>query len=90
MILATVVPVEAAIARMTWLPTSMPGSPWLSELFTLAPVVPMMVWDVVRNRGVHRAYWWFLGLYVATAVVVELLWDTPGWHDTAKAIMGVG
>jgi len=90
MILATVVPIEAAVARMTWLPTSMPGSPLLSELFTLAPVVPMFVWDVVRNRSVHRAYWWFLALYVASAAVVELLWDTPGWHATARTIMGVG
>jgi hypothetical protein len=90
MILATVVPVEAAIARMTWLPTTMPGSPLSSEIFTLAPVVPMVLWDVVRNRRVHPAYWWFLALYFGTAAVVELLWDTPRWHAAAKTIMAVG
>ena len=53
-------------------------------------IVPMLLWDVIRNRRVHTAYWWFLALYVASAAVVELAWDRAWWHATAKAIMGVG
>ena len=88
-ILATSVPIEAAIARMTWLPTTMPDSPLSMVLFGLLIIAPMFAWDVIRNRSVHRAYWWWLSIYAATALVVELLWNTPGWHATAKAIMGV-
>jgi len=89
-ILATSVPIEAAIARMTWLPTTMPESPLSMVLFGLLIVAPMFAWDVVRNRHIHRAYWWWLAIYAATAVVVELLWNTPAWHATAKQIMAVG
>ena len=88
-ILATALPIEAAIARMTWLPTTMPASPLSMEFFGLLIIAPMFVWDVMRNRSVHRAYWWWLAIYVATAAVVELLWDTPLWHATAKQIMAV-
>ena len=88
-ILATAVPIEAAIARMTWLPTTMPGSPVSAVLFGLLIIAPMFAWDVIRNRSVHRAYWWWLSIYAATAVLVELLWDTPAWHATARQIMGV-
>ena len=88
-ILATAVPIEAAIARMTWLPTTMPASPVSAVLFGLVIVLPMFAWDVIRNRRVHRAYWWWLAIYAATAVAVELLWDTPGWHAAARQIMAV-
>ena len=88
-ILATVIPIEAAIARMTWLPTTMPGSPLSMELFGLLIVAPMFVWDVIRNRSVHRAYVWWLSAYLVTVVATELLWNTPWWHATARAIMRV-
>ena len=87
--LATALPIEAAIARMTWLPTTMPGSPLSMEAFGLLIVAPMFAWDVIRNRTVHPAYWWWLSIYAATAVLVEFLWDTPWWHATAPQIMGV-
>lgn len=88
-ILATAMPMEAAIARMSWLPTTMPASPLSVEAFVLLVVTPMFAWDVIRNRSVHRAYWWWLSIYVGTAVVVELLWNTPGWHAAAQQIMRV-
>jgi hypothetical protein len=88
-ILATATPIEAAIARMTWLPTTMPASPLSVEVFSFLIVLPMFAWDVVRNRHVHPAYWWWAAAYVATAAVVELLWNTPGWHAAARTIMRV-
>ena len=88
-ILATAMPMEAAIARMTWLPTTMPAAPLSIELFVLLVVTPMLAWDVIRNHSIHRAYLWWLSIYLGSAVLVELLWNTPGWHATAKHIMGV-
>lgn len=89
MILAPAMALPAAIDRMQWLPTTLPASAVASDLYVLLAVSPMLVWDVVRNGRVHRAYWVFLPIYAAASLVVNLLWDTPGWHATARHIMGV-
>jgi hypothetical protein len=49
----------------------------------------MLLWDVVRNGRLHRAYLVWLPIYFAASVVVNLLWDTPGWHAMARTIMRV-
>jgi len=90
MILATAVALPAGIDRITWLPTTMPDSPLAPDLYTLLVVSPMFLWDVIRNRYVHKAYWIWLGVLLASTVVVNALWDTPWWHATARTIMGVG
>lgn len=89
MILATAVALPPAINRMTWLPTTMPASPLSSDLFMLAAVTPMFVWDVIRNGSIHRAYWLWLGGVVPVALAVYVAWDQPWWHTAAKAMMGV-
>lgn len=89
MILATAIALPAGIDRITWLPTTMPGSPVAPDLYTMLAVSPMFVWDVVRNRYVHRAYWIWLGVLFCSALVVNTLWDAPGWHATARQLMGV-
>jgi uncharacterized membrane protein YdbT with pleckstrin-like domain len=67
----------------------MPVSPLAADLYVLAAVSPMLLWDLVRNRYLHRAWWIWLGLVVPVAVVTNLLWNTDWWHGTARAIMGV-
>jgi hypothetical protein len=89
MFLAIAVPLGAAISRMTWLPTTMPASPLSVNLFVLLAVAPMFLWDVIRNRRVHEAYLMWFPAFVAVLTVVNLLWDTPWWHATARAIMRV-
>ena len=89
MFLATAIPLAAGIVRITALPQTMPASPLSLQLYVLLAVSPMFAWDVLRNRRVHAAYWIWLAIYVPTAVVINVLWDTPGWHATARAIMGV-
>ena len=89
MILATAIALPAAIDRMQWLPTTLPASPLATDLYVLLAVSPMFVWDVIRNGRVHRAYWVWLPIYAAASLVVNMLWDTPGWHATARHIMGV-
>jgi hypothetical protein len=87
--LGTAVPMGAAIDRMTWLPSTMPASPLSTYVYILAAVSPMVVWDVVRNRRVHEAYWLWLALYVPAVAVVTMLWDKPYWHTAARTIMRV-
>jgi hypothetical protein len=87
--LAIAVPLGAAIDRMQWLPSTMPSIPLATDLYVLLAVAPMFVWDVIRNKRVHEAYWIWFPVFVAVTAVVNLLWDKPWWHATAKAIMRV-
>jgi hypothetical protein len=89
MILATAMPLPAGIDRIQWIPSSLPGSPLTPILYTMVAVSPMFAWDVIRNRRVHRAYLIWLGLFLPVAAVVISLWDTPWWHATARAMLGV-
>jgi hypothetical protein len=89
MILATVMALPAGIDRIAWLPATMPASPLSVDLYTVLAISPMLVWDVVRNHSLHRAYWIWFAVTIPFAVVVNLLWDTPAWHATARQIMGV-
>jgi hypothetical protein len=87
--LATAIPLVASIDRMWWLPNTFPGSPIGSDGYILLAVMPLFLWDVVRNRRVHEAYFVWLAIYVPTALLVGHLWDTPGWHVAAQHIMRV-
>lgn len=89
MFLATAMPLPAAIQRMTFLPTTVPASPLSIEVYILLAVSPLFVWDVVRNRRVHEAYWIWLGCWLPLAVLSDSLWGTAWWHSTAQRIMGI-
>jgi hypothetical protein len=90
MILATAIPLPAGIDRIPWLPHTMPGSPWSVDLYTLAAISPMFVWDVVRNGRVHRAYLIWIAAYLPCAIVVHALWGTAWWRAMVPQLMGVG
>ena len=87
--LGTAVTLPAAIARMTWLPRLIPGSPASLDLWLLVAVSPLFVWDVSRNRRVHEAYWIWIGIYLPVALALYSVWDKPFWHVAAQRIMGV-
>jgi hypothetical protein len=89
MILATAIPLPAGIDRIPWLPSTLPDSPISPDVYTLLAISPMLIWDVVRNRYVHRAYWIWLGIALPFTLAVHLLWDTAWWHATARQLMGV-
>ncbi len=90
MFLGTAMAMPAAIDRIIWIPHTMPASPLSVDLYTLAVVSPMFLWDVIRNRSVHPAYVIWLAVCLPFAVLLNLLWDTPWWHAMAPRIMGVG
>ena len=89
MILSIAVALPAAFDRITWIPTTMPARPLSCDLYVLLAIVPMFLWDVFRNRRVHRAYWVWLAVAAPFTVAVHALWDTPFWHATVKRLMGV-
>ena len=89
MILAPVMALPAAIDRITWLPTTLPATPLATDLYTLLAVSPMFLWDVIRNRRIHEAYWIWLAVNLPFAVAVQGLWGTQWWHSMAPRLMGV-
>jgi hypothetical protein len=89
MFLAVAIALPAAFDRMTWLPTSLPGSALTLELYPLLAIAPMLVWDLVRTRTVHKAYVIWLVVNLLAAVLVHSLWDSEWWHATARQWMGV-
>lgn len=88
MFLGTAVALPAAFFRIAWLPSTLPALPLSLDLYVLLAISPMFAWDVIRNRGVHRAYWVWLPIYAASSLVVNSLWDTPWWHATARHFLG--
>lgn len=88
MILATAMALPAGIDRIPWLPNTMPASPVGPDFYVLVAISPMLTWDLVRNRRVHKAYWIWLGLSLPLSVLVHALWDTPWWHATARQMLG--
>ena len=89
MILATAVPLGAAIDRMNWLPTTLPASPLGSDLYILAIVSPMFIWDLVRSRTVHRAYATWIGICLVISIPLYALWGTQWVHSAVPRLMGV-
>jgi len=89
MILATSVALPAAIDRIEWLPTTLPVSPISTDLYVLAIISPMFVWDLVRMRRIHRAYLVWFGAYITVSIALYAAWNAPWWHATAPRLMGV-
>ncbi len=88
-LLATAPLLAAAVDRIHWLPNTMPASPLAPDTYILLAVTPMFLWDLVRNRSLHRAYWVFAALFVPSSIVVYSVWNSPWWHATARRLMGV-
>lgn len=88
--LATAAPLPAATDRMRWLPTSMPDAAWTVDLWPLVVLAPMILWDLYRQRGIHRAYWIWLGVSILPAAAMHLLWGSPWWYKTALGLLGAG
>lgn len=89
MFLAAAVPMPAAFARIDTLLSSQPPGPVLLSGYALVAVAPMLLWDLLRNRTVHKAYWIWLALFLPVSAAIYALWDTPWWHATARWLMGV-
>ncbi len=89
MMIAPAMALPAAFDRISWLPQTFPANPLSTDLYPLLALAPLFLWDVIRNRRVHEAYWLFLAVYVPACVLVHLPFDTPWWHETARWLMGV-
>jgi hypothetical protein len=89
MFLAIAVALPAAFDRITWLPTTLPESPVAPDLYILLALAPMFVWDLVRTRTVHKAYWIWIAFMAPSSIVIHSLWGTNWWHATAPRLVGL-
>lgn len=89
MILGTATAIPAATDRITWLPSTLPDSPLTVDLWPLALLAPMFLWDLYRLRRVHKAWVIYLLSCLTLAVPIHLLWGTPLWRETALRVLGV-
>jgi hypothetical protein len=89
MILATAVPLPAAIDRIAVLPTSYPESALSPVLYTVLWISPMLAWDLIRHKRLHRAYIIWFAFFIPVVAVALNLWWSPWWVGTAQRMMGV-
>lgn len=89
MLLATVVLLTAAISRMTWLPTTTPGSYDAVHGYMLLLLAPGVVYDVIRRGRPHTAYVIGLALLLPWMIATHFLWGSPWWLETAPKLMDV-
>ena len=89
MIFAPAMAMGAAFARMPFLPHTIPDSPLSILSYQWLALAPLFVWDVLRNRRIHRAYFVLVAVYLPFNLLAITLWDTAWWHQAAHRIMGV-
>jgi hypothetical protein len=87
MILATLLPLPAAIDRMTWVPSTMPDSPATVHLYSLLWLLPVLIYELARRGRVHRAYVIGIALNVPFVIASYELWGSPWWLATAPSLM---
>ncbi len=89
MIFAPAMALGAAFARMPWLAHTIPDSPISILGYQWLALAPLFLWDVIRNRRLHRAYLVLLTAYLPFNLFAIMAWDTPWWHAVAQSVLGV-
>jgi len=91
MLLATLMLLDAAIARMSWLPyNEFPRSYLAVHLYLLLLMVPALLHDQLRLGRIHRAWLWGLGLTLSWVIATEFVWGTHWWRTFGPKLVGAG
>jgi hypothetical protein len=91
MLLATLMLLDAAIARMSWLPfNQFPKSYLAVHLYLLLLLVPALLHDLIRLRHIHRAWIWGLVLILPWVIATEFVWDSEWWRNFGPKLVGAG
>jgi len=91
MLFATLMLLDAAIARMSWLPyNEFPRSYLAVHLYLLLLLVPALLHDLLRLGRIHRAWVWGLALMLPWVAATELVWDSHWWREFGPRLVGAG
>lgn len=89
MLLATLMLIDAAVARIGWLPfNTFPVSYLAIHAYTLLLIVPALIYDQLRLGRIHKAWIWGLALFLPTAIATELIWSSPWWMEWGPRLVG--
>jgi len=89
MLLATLMLLDAAIARMSWLPyNEFPKSYLAVHIYLLLLLVPALLHDLIRRGRIHRAWVLGLALTLPWVVATELLWGSLWWREFGPMLVG--
>jgi hypothetical protein len=90
-LLATLVLLDAAIARMSWLPYNEFPKHYLAvHLYLLALLVPALLHDLIRLGRIHRAWVWGLVLLLPWIIATEFVWGSHWWRTFGPKLVGAG
>jgi hypothetical protein len=91
MLMTTLMLLDAAIARMGWLPgNGFPASYLAVHLYLLALLIPALLHDLLTLGRIHRAWLYGLALLLPWVVATELVWDTAWWRAVGPRLVGAG
>ena len=89
MLLATLMLLDAGIARMTWLPyNAFPKSYLAIHVYLLLLLVPPLLYDLIRQHRIHRAWVWGLALTLPWVIATEFVWGSTWWRDFGPKLVG--
>ncbi len=98
MIFATFVVIDAAIARIAWLPGSFVANGGIqgafltgydaTHIYQLLLLVPVFLYEIVRFRRVHWVYVLGVGLFLSSAVCAHFTWNSLAWRDAVSRLVG--
>ena len=88
MVLATVMPIPAAIDRIAWLPGTMAQGAVFMPLYTLLWLLPVLIYDIARRGRAHRAYVIGIALNLPFVIAAHFLWGSSWWFEVAPRLMG--
>lgn len=90
MVLCTFVLIDAAVARMDWLPGNNIAQTYAFTFFyQFLLLLPVVLYDLWKLGTVHSAYWKGIALYLPFVLATCLLWNNPWWLELAPRLMNV-
>jgi hypothetical protein len=91
MLLATLMLIDAAIARMSWLPFNVFPNGYLAiHLYLLLLLVPALLYDALTLGRIHRAWVAGLALVLPWVVATEFVWGSDWWRTFGPRLVGAG
>lgn len=91
MLLTTLMLLDAAIARMSWLPYNEFPKDYLAvHLYLLLLMVPPLLYDLIHLRRIHRAWVWGLVLILPWVVAADFVWGSAWWGQFGPKLVGAG
>ena len=91
MLLATLMLIDAAIARMVWLPFNVFPNGYLAiHMYLLLLLVPALLYDALTLGRIHRAWLAGLALLLPWVVATEFVWGSNWWRAFGPRLVGAG